>query len=496
MSVRKKISSIGLLFVCISLVIVGLVLTLPVKAETKQVTTITFWYTENDAEKKGVTDLVAAFEAANPDIQVEALQKGFFDAKSLYISAFIAGNEPELFRAARDWVSEFAVAGMIAPVTSEFTQTDLDDFLPIALRYVTYPDKDGTDQIWGFPQLVDTPALMLNKHFFTEAGIDTSGYQFNTSWTWDEYLDVCNILYNTSAVEYATTLAGMFFGAQPIFFGHGAKMFRDGIVDINHIDINSTASRTSLEFLKDFVEMPYTPPWTEQGWTSLNPYFSDLGRVGMIAQGPWELKNFLENSPEFNPSVDDAKFYATADNLQIIQLPHDEFNNTGAPVGGQNYVISSFAGPKYEATVKLAKYLTTEETMAFKAKSYYHVPARKSVMNRTDVQAASSFPYVQGYYEAILNAYQTPVSNFWANLEEDFANQIDEYLADEIDLNQCIKQTIDLWKETLGQSVVTGTQPTDTTGYTETVPGFEFLLVVVLALPTVTIVFVYRKKRH
>ncbi|MFX1536003.1 extracellular solute-binding protein [[Eubacterium] cellulosolvens] len=491
---RKKITSISLLFVCISLVIFGLILTLPVKAEANQAVTITFWYTENDAEKKGVTDLVAAFEAANPDIQVEALQKGFFDAKNLYISAFIAGNEPDLFRATRDWIPEFAVAGMIEPVTSEFNQTDLDDFLPIALRMVTYPDENDNDQIWAFPQLVDTPALMLNKHFFTTAGIDITGYDFKTSWTWDEYLDICNILYNTSAVEYATTLAGMFFGAQPIYFGHGAKLFRDGIVDVNHIDINSTASRTALQFLKDFVEEPYTPPWTEQGWTSLNQYFAETGRVAMIAQGPWELKNFLDNSPEFNPSVDDAKFYASADNLIVIQLPHDEFNNSGAPVGGHGYVISSFAGPKYEAAAKLAKYLTTEEAMAFKAKSYYHVPARKSVMNRTDVQAASSFPYVQGYYEAVLNAYQTPVSNFWANLEEDFANQIDEYLTGEIDLNQCIKQTIDLWKETLSQSVITGTETT-TTGYTEETAGFEFLLVVGLALPTVTIVFLYRKKR-
>lgn len=463
-------------------------------AESKQTTKITFWYTENDAEKKGITDLVAAFEAANPSIEVEALQKGFFDAKSLYINAFIAGNEPQLFRATRDWVTEFAVAGMLAPLTSELSQADRDDFLPIALRMVTYPDSNGDDQIWGLPQLVDTPALMLNKHFFDEAGINISGYDFQTSWTWNEYLEICETLYNTSAVEYATVLAGMFFGAQPIYFGHGARLFYDGIVDVNHIAINSTESRTALQFLKNFVDANCTPPWTEQGWTSLNQYFSETGRVAMIAQGPWELKNFLDNSPEFNPTVTDAKLYASPDNLVVIQLPHDDAGNSGAPVGGHNYVVSSFAGAKYDAAVKLAKFLSSEEAMASAAKDYYHVPARQSVMNRTDVKNAASFPYVQGYYQAVLNAYQTPVSNFWANLEEDFANQIDEYLANEINLDQCIKQTIDLWKETLGQSVITGTGTTTTTGYYEETPGFEFLFVV-LALPTITIIYRRRKRQ-
>ncbi|MHA1332412.1 MAG: extracellular solute-binding protein, partial [Candidatus Hodarchaeales archaeon] len=196
-------------------------------------TNITFWYTENDTEKPGVLALIDQFNTENPDIHVEALQKGFFDARALYTNAFIAANEPELFRAARDWVPEFAVAGMIAPLTSEFTQADLDDFLPSAIRLVTYPDENGVDQIWGFPQLVDTPALMYNKHIFEEAGINTSKLSINTSWTWEEFIgNATMIVNNTDAYGY--TLAGMFFGAQSIYFGRGARLFKDGIVDINH----------------------------------------------------------------------------------------------------------------------------------------------------------------------------------------------------------------------------------------------------------------------
>jgi len=413
-----------------------------IEPESSAVTSITFWYTENDSEKACMTDLVAEFEAANPDIEVEALQKGFFDARSLYINNFIAGEEPDVFRAARDWVTEFAQSKMIAPVTEYYSEDDLADFLPKALKLVTYPDEDEEDQIWGFPQLVDTPALMFNKEIFSDAGIDVANITFATSWTWDEYLDYCNILNASSDTVYATTHAGMFFGAQPIYYGHGARLFEDRIVDIDHIAINSPEAREALAFLYDLINSTVTPRWEEQGWTPLNLLFADDGTAAMISQGPWEIKNFLETSTSIF-SADNTK-------LGIMQLPHDEDGNQGAPIGAHSYVVSAFTtGLELDASIKFAKFLSGQHAMAKGAIEYYHVPARASVIAFENVTSADSFPYVNAYYEAVQNAYEVPISHYWASLEQDFANQIDEYLADSINLDQCIEQTIALWKDTV-----------------------------------------------
>jgi arabinogalactan oligomer/maltooligosaccharide transport system substrate-binding protein len=472
-----------------------------------QVTEISFWYTENDTEKRGVIALIEEFELNNPDIDVEALQKGFFDARALYTNAFIAATEPELFRAARDWVPEFAVAGMIAPITDEIqdNMTEFNDFLPSAIRLVTYPDDEGTEQIWGYPQLVDTPALMYNKEIFRQAGIDVDSLSINTSWTWEEFVGNATVIVNNTDL-YAYTIQGMFTGAHASYFGRGARLFEDGIVDINHIAIDSAKTREALSFLKNMIETvvnddndTITPPWEEMGWETINVLFADDGEVAMIQQGPWELKNFLDNSPEFNSKVTGAKGYASPDNLGIMQLPHDDEGNQGAPLGGHAYVVSAFAGgDKYDAAIRLAEFLTGADAMAEGLIDYYHVPARTSVMERTDVKDSDSYEYVLGFKKNVDNAYQVPVSHHWARLEQEFADNIDEYLANDISLDDCIAQTVTIWKEVLTQSIVgvptTDTKTSEEQQLTEETPGFGFII----ALTPVVLfnVLKRRKKRH
>ncbi|MHA2171207.1 MAG: extracellular solute-binding protein [Candidatus Kariarchaeaceae archaeon] len=494
--------------ITISLVLsIFLVVLIPVSIKARpQITNISVWFTENDTEKPGVLDLVNQVNMSNPDIHVDALQKGFFDARALYTNAFIAANEPEVFRAARDWVPEFAVAGMIAPLTAEYTTEDLNDFLPSAIRLVTYPDSEGIDQIWGFPQLIDTPALMYNKEIMINAGIDVPSLNINTSWTWDQFIGNASfVVDNTTAYGY--TIAGMFFGAQAIFFGQGARLFNDGILDINHIAINSTESRSALTFLKNMIDVEQiTPVWEEMGWETINVLFADDGEVAMIQQGPWELKNFLDNSPEFNPTVDGAKPYASADNLGIMQLPHDEAGNQGAPLGGHAYIISAFAsGDKYDAAVKLSKFLSGEDAMAAGAIDYYHVPARESVMERSDVKSSAGYEYVLGFKKNVDKAFQVPVDHRWARIEQEFADNIDEYLADDISLDECIAQTISIWKEVLGQAAIdvnttttvtdgtqTDTTTTTSTELTEETPGFRIAFFL-LSFP---IIIWFTKKRR
>jgi ABC-type glycerol-3-phosphate transport system substrate-binding protein len=438
-------------------------------------TEITFWYTENDTEKPGITDLINQFEALNPDIDVTATQKGFFNARNDYQSAYIAREEPEVFRATRDWVPEFANAKMLKAITSELTQDDLNDFLPIALKMSSYPDPDtGIEEYWSFPQLVDTPALMYNKHHFELAGINTTELSIETSWTWEEYWNILATVNSTADGIYATTLAGMFFGAQPFYFGHGGNLFTNDSVKFETIAINTTEARDGFMFVKNLTDSLYTPRWEEQGWSTINIYFSDEGTVAMVSQGPWELKNFLDNSPEFNPEAPEAKVYASPDNLGIVQLPHDSEGNTGAPVGGQAYVISkNVEGAKYNASVKLCKFLTSEDVMAEKSKSFYHVPARMSVMNRVDVINSEAYPYVKGYYDAVLAAAVVPVDHRWAQVEQRLSDRLDEYLAGDLNLDEFVSAVYANWRIIIPPEGVGGEEPE------ANIPGYSlsFLLI-------------------
>lgn len=410
---------------------------------------VLYWYTENDVEKPGVLKLVSDFNAMHYQVDgqtvvIDAVQKGFFNAEQDYKTAYVAGNEPNLFRSARDWVSEFGYSGLIQPLENFFNQTEINDFIPEGIRMSTYIDSTGQSHLFAIPQQLDAAALMFNKHILESAGINTSTLDFNTSWSWPQFLDNLNLIYNTTGI-YGYTLAGMDFGAQALFFGNGGQLFYNDTVSMDTIAINSTQSRYAFQFIKSLVDSNVTPPYSLQGWNTINPDFSG-GKVAMIQQGPWQLKDYLDNSPEFNPNVTGAKPYASADNLGFMEFPKDAEGHQGVPLGMQAYVISSrVSGDLLTATVAFLKYITSQSAEVYQAMNYYHVPARKSAYTNTTLTSSPSWYYIKGFKANIDTAATLPVHYAWSIIETNFANELDAYLAGKETLNVMISKTINWW---------------------------------------------------
>ncbi len=451
---------------------------------------VTYWYTENDAEKPGVLKLVNDFNALGYQVNgktvvVDATQKGFFNAEQDYKTAYVSQNEPALFRAARDWVSEFGYAGLIQPLESFFNQTDINDFIPEGIRMSTYIDPNNQTHLFAIPQQLDAPALMFNKHILQEAGINTTGLGFDTAWTWDQFMNNMNLIHNKTGV-YGYTLAGMFFGAQALFFGNGGQLFYNDTVSMQTIAINSTQSRYAFQFIKNLVDSPVTPAYSLQGWNTINPDFAG-GQVAMIQQGPWQLKDFLDNSIEFNPNVTDAEPYASPDNLGIMQFPKDAQGHQGAPLGMQAYVISSrVKGDLLTATVDFLKYITSQSAEVYQAINYYHLPARKSAYLNTTLTSSPSWEYIKGFKANIDTAATVPVHYAWAIIETNFANELDAYLNGQQDLNTMIQRTYNWWSDSIGAPAGTDTGSTSSTlPSRSTAADFNFVFFILGFIPVI-----------
>jgi ABC-type glycerol-3-phosphate transport system substrate-binding protein len=449
--------------------------------KTSQITVIKFWYTENDVEKPTLLDKVARFEAQNPDVDVQPEQHGFFGVESEYTTAFVAGQEPQVLRSPRDGVPVFAENGMIAPLTAEYTTADLADFLPASIKLMTYKGD-----IWGFPQAIDCPMYLYNKHLFTVAGFNTDLLNFTTSWTWAQFNTNIAIV-NASTSAYALSLAGMFFGAQPYYYGQGGYFLETAtnpVYDTGHIAINTTISRTAIMFLKNLVDSSLTPPWTEQGWANFVGDFGQ-GEVAMIATGPWQILDLLSNHPQFNGTA-----YGN-DNLGFMQVPHDMSGNQGALIGGNYYVVSSqTTSAEYDAAVRLSKFLSGQKMMSLSAIQDYHIPARLSVMTNASVMAAPSFQYIQPYFEQAVNAYLLTPSPYYGPMENAFGGRLDEYLAGSIPLDGgagLINKTIADWREILPEPP-TASPP---------IPGFPTTVLFVALFIGVSVVvwYIIKKKK-
>jgi ABC-type glycerol-3-phosphate transport system substrate-binding protein len=425
--------------------------------KTSQTIILKFWYTENDAEKPVLLDKVARFENQHPNVDVQPEQKGFFGVGDEYRTAFIAGEEPDVLRTPRDDVVAFAEDGLIRALTSEFTPADIADFIPASLKLMTYEGD-----IWGFPQAIDCPMYLFNRAIFNASTIPNADMiDWSTSWTWGEFSRNIVHLNQTPGLQ-ALSLAGMFFGAQPYYYGFGAYFFENDAYTRATIAINNTKSRSALAFLKNFTDSTYTPDWTEQGWANFGGDFA-TGKLAMIATGPWEILNLLTNAPQFNGTA-----YGNW-NLGFMQLPHDADDNYGALIGGNYLTISSqIETSKYEAAVNFSKFMSGEGMMAYSAIENYHIPARLSVMANASVIAAPSFKYVQPYFQQAVNAYQLTPHPYYGQLEQAFGNRIDEYLAGDIDLDQTINKTILDWYEIIPPAAVPE----------EFIPGFPPQIVV------------------
>jgi ABC-type glycerol-3-phosphate transport system substrate-binding protein len=67
--------------------------------------TLQYWHTHSDAEAAQLDEVIAAFEAANPDIFVESTRYAYGDFKTALLTAIASGAVPDVARLDIAWVS-------------------------------------------------------------------------------------------------------------------------------------------------------------------------------------------------------------------------------------------------------------------------------------------------------------------------------------------------------------------------------------------------------
>ncbi len=438
---------------------------------------IKFWYTEGTAEEPVLFDKITWFMQEYPDIDVVAQSQDFFGIGDAYRQAFIAGEDPDIVRAGRDNIPDFAEDGLILPVTDHFD--NLSDFLEPSIALMTYKGE-----IWGMPQLVDSQIMMYNKDLFGKASITLPTLE--DAWDWTEFNTNIALLNATVAdgvtETYATSLAGPFFSVQPYYYGKSAEFFTDFNYTIPNIAINSTASRTALTELFDLIDGDYTPPWAEQGWAN---FVGDFGRgeVAMIATGPWQVTDLITNHVQFNGTEHGPS------NLGFMQMPND--GESGVLIGGQYYAMSSHLtvdSAEYNATVTFMQWLTSHNMQAYSAIENTHAPSRKSVMLNATVIAAPTFEYIEPFYEQAKAAKLLDPHPLYGQFESTFGDNIGPYLSGTVTLDELITDTTLEWIDLLTPEAPPPEPPK--------IPGFTIpALIGALVLGVVVVVFVSLKKK-
>jgi multiple sugar transport system substrate-binding protein len=290
---------------------------------------------------------VAAFEEANPDVDVELQILPSYDDQLQ--AAFASGDYPEVFTVNQFNFATQVDSGVIANGNDMIE--NLDDFYPSLLAPFSV---DG--QVYCAPKDFSTLALFYNKDLFDAAGV---AYP-TAEWTWEDLTNAAQTL--TLGDTVGISIAPDRNRWMAFLYANGGAAFdADG-----NVVINSPEAVASLEYYASFQEAGTgnTPSNLDAGW---NGEAFGRGNAAMTVEGNWGIGYLQETFPDLNWGVAELP---TAPSGEKSTLAFTECWAVGA----------NAEGATADAAWRLVNFFTNEAGATSVAEAGFGVmPARQSV---------------------------------------------------------------------------------------------------------------------
>jgi ABC-type glycerol-3-phosphate transport system substrate-binding protein len=124
-------------------------------------------------------EIVAAWNAENPNVQVELLQGDWGSVHDQLVTSFEGGTAPDVFHYESTTLQDFADRGNVLDLTEYLSEEIRSDIRQGAWDTVTF------DGIYGVPFLQESQVIFGNKALLDEASVDLP--TIDDPWTWDDF---------------------------------------------------------------------------------------------------------------------------------------------------------------------------------------------------------------------------------------------------------------------------------------------------------------------
>lgn len=138
------------------------------KASDGQIT-ITFWHTYGDAEEAQFLNVVMPlWEAAHPDIKVEAVRQDGGQFHEMIVTSFGTGMSPDVARVDIANIASYAKQGGLVALS------DYEDFATLSANYLDAPLSTNLYQgkYYGLPLDTNCKAAVVNTNVLKEIGLE------------------------------------------------------------------------------------------------------------------------------------------------------------------------------------------------------------------------------------------------------------------------------------------------------------------------------------
>ncbi len=288
-----------------------------------------------------VDGIVADFEAANPDVTVNAIYAGNYDDTRIRaLSALNSGDPAQLAVLfsidAYDLIEQDLIVPFDEIVEGEEGEEWLNSFYPALMA-----NGNIEEQTWGIPFQRSTIVAYYNKDMFREAGLDPEA----PPTTWDELVEMGQALTTDDRWGLMIPSTGYpYWMFQALAIQNGMELMSDDGLTTYFDD--PTVVKT-LEFWRDLsTEHDIMPEGTVE-WGTLRQAFLE-GQAAMMWHSTGNL-TAVRNDATFD--------------FGVAMLPGNA--QPGSPTGGGNfYIFEQATEEERAAALRLIQFMTAPEQAA------------------------------------------------------------------------------------------------------------------------------------
>jgi len=328
----------------------------------EEMPTILIWA---DETRSPIVEDVAGQYAEELGVQIEVVQLGFGDVRDQMKVAGPAGEGPDIFIGAHDWLGEMVANGLVAEVDLSAKE---DQFFGPALNAFTY---QGT--LYGMPYATENIAFFCNPDLLEEYA-DGARPE-----TWDEVMNLAGTIESNSGGEATawTIQTNDPYHLFPLVTSYGGYVFEYTESGYNPEDVGID-SEGAIE-AAEWLEMMAAEGYVEAGvdYDTMHTLF-EQGQVACIGTGPWALGRIRDSGVSYN----------------IGQFPAGADTNGRPFLGVQGFMVSAFSDNQLLAETLLTEVFATEEFM----QAVYEADPRPSAF--VPVREATDDPDLAAFAEA------------------------------------------------------------------------------------------------
>ncbi len=348
-----------------------------------QSTTLEFWTIGREGE--AITQLLPAFEQANPGIHVRVQQIPLTAAHEKLLTAYAGDSLPDVAQIGNTWIAEFAALHALAPLQPRVAQSKVvstDDYFASAW---TTNVIDGT--LYGVPWYIDTRLLFYRADLLRDAGFDAPP----RNWAeWQTQMDAIRrksrdrrwgALLPTNEYDQLLALA----------LQQHVPLLRDGG---RYGNFESAGFKRALAFYVGLFRRDDVPPFTNVQVS--NPWQAfGRGEFVFYLSGPWNIGEFRKRLP-----ASQQRAWSTA------QLPGP--NGPGDSVTYGSSLVILRHSKHQDAAWKLIEYLSQPDVQARFYDLLGDLPARRSAWENPSLKRDPKLRAFRAQLEHMSPAPQVP----------------------------------------------------------------------------------------